>query len=46
MAGEVELFGLVLGESEQDGLQVGDLPPDRGWVQAVAVGQQLRLLGW
>ena len=38
---EVELFGFVLGEFEQGGLQVGDLPSDRGWVQAVAIDEQL-----
>ena len=37
--GVVELFGLVLGESEQGGLEVGDLACDRGRVQAVAIGE-------
>jgi hypothetical protein len=44
--GVVEVFGLVLGEFEQGGLQVGDLACDRGGVEALAVGDQFYLLGW
>jgi hypothetical protein len=36
-AGEVKLFGLVLGKFEQYGLQVADVPADAGGVQRVAV---------
>jgi hypothetical protein len=39
--GEIALLGLVLGESEQGGQQVGDLAADRGGVEAVAIGKQL-----
>jgi hypothetical protein len=38
------LFSLVLGQLEQDGLQVVDLSGDGGGVEAVAVGDQLSLL--
>lgn len=39
--GEVELFGLVLGVLDEQGLEVGDSASDLGGVEAVAVGQQL-----
>jgi hypothetical protein len=39
--GEVELFGLVLGEFEQHGLQISDLTTDLRGVQLVAVGEEL-----
>ena len=45
-AGEVELVGLVLGEGEQHGLEVGDLPADRGGVEGVPVGDELGGLAW
>ena len=44
-AGEVELLGLVLGQDQESCLQVSDPPGEGGWVQAVAVGDQLGLLG-
>ena len=43
--GEVELVGLVLGQVDEDVLELDDAAGDGGGVELVAVGDQVSLLG-